>query len=407
MADGKPAVLETAAASTLFTRISDRARPNAKLIALLALGHFTIDLNQGALPAILPFLKSAHNLSYAAAGTIVLVANVASSIIQPIFGYFSDLTARRWILPISVLLCGTGVAAMGVAPSYLALLALVVVMGLGAAAYHPEGYKTVGSVAGDRKVTAVSWFSAGGNAGVALGPIAIATLVPAFGLGGSLGLMVPTAIVTLAFFAALPRMTAAANRAAADKAPARGDNMPWAMALLVLVVTIRSWTTLGFSTFVPFYYIDYLKADPRIVGPLLFVFLGFGAAGTVIVGPFADRVGPRRFMTWAFLLATPFTVLFLTVTGPLAFVMLALVGVVLVSSFTVSVVLAQQYLPRNTGMASGLVVGFASGTGSLGVTLLGWIADHHGLLSALWISALMPLLAFVAAWFLPAPRARA
>jgi FSR family fosmidomycin resistance protein-like MFS transporter len=111
-------------------------------------------------------------------------------------------------------------------------------------------------------------------------------------------------------------------------------------------------------------------------------------------------------MLWAFLAATPFTVLFLNVTGPLAFVMLALVGVVLVSSFTVSVVLAQQYLPRNAGMASGLVVGFATGTGGLGVTVLGWVADHHGLLSALWISALMPLLAFAAAWFLPAPRMR-
>jgi len=396
----------TVVAPPLLTRVAQRARPNAKLIALLALGHFTVDLNQGALPAILPFLKNAHDLSYAAVGMIVLVATVASSIIQPLFGYLSDITARRWILPLSVLLCGIGLAGMGVAPGYLSLLGLVVVMGIGAAAYHPEGYKTVGSVSGDRKVTAVSWFSAGGNAGVALGPVLIAVLVPTFGLPGSLGLLAPTVVVALTLLAVLPRMAAATRRAAAARAPARADNMPWAMALLVLVVTIRSWTTLGFSTFVPFYYIDVLKADPRIVGPLLFVFLGLGAAGTVIVGPIADRVGPRRFMLWAFLAATPFTVLFLNVTGPLAFVMLALVGVVLVSSFTVSVVLAQQYLPRNAGMASGLVVGFATGTGGLGVTVLGWVADHHGLLSALWISALMPLLAFAAAWFLPAPRMR-
>src|SRR5438067_2315691 len=149
MADSNQAVLNADAARALPAhagdRIVDRVRPNAKLIAVLAAGHFVIDLNQGALPAILPFLKSAHDLSYAAVGTIVLAATIASSIIQPLFGYLSDLTARRWLLPIAVFLCGAGLAGMGIAPGYSWLLVLVVVMGLGAAAYHPEGYKTAAS----------------------------------------------------------------------------------------------------------------------------------------------------------------------------------------------------------------------------------------------------------------------
>jgi FSR family fosmidomycin resistance protein-like MFS transporter len=78
----------------------------------------------------------------------------------------------------------------------------------------------------------------------------------------------------------------------------------------------------------------------------------------------------------------------------------------MVSTFTVSVVLGQAYLPRNPGMASGLIVGFAIGAGGLGVTALGWLADHFGLLAALWVSALMPLVGFVAALFLPEPRTR-
>ncbi len=408
MADSKPAAYTETAAPPLVVDAVERVRPHAKLIGLLALGHLVIDVNQGSLPAILPFLKNLHGLSYTEAGAIVLAANITSSVIQPLFGYLADRTARRWLLPLSVFVSGLGLGLTGVAPGYGALLLLVAFMGLGVAAYHPEGYKTAAAMAGDRKATGLSWFSLGGNIGIALGPPLITTLVTSIGIAGSLGMVVPATMVGVLLLATLPVLSRPLTPAAAKAgAPARGVNMPGAMALLVVVVTIRSWTQLGFTTFVPFYYVDHLGADPRLVGPLLFVFLGAGALGTVIAGPLADRWGPRQFMTWVFVAAAPLGALFLSTSGVLAFVVLGLFGAVLVSTFTVSIVLGQAYMPRQAGMASGLIVGFAIGTGGLGVTLLGWIADHWGLLTALWISALMPLAGFVAALLLPAPRERA
>ncbi len=403
MADAKPAALRSTAASFLTDSVS-RVRPNTRLIALLALGHLVIDTNQGSLAAVLPFLKSVHGLSYAEAGIIVLVANITSSIIQPLFGYMADQAVRRWLLPLSVFLSGVGLGLTGVAPGYGVVLLLVVVMGFGVAAYHPEGYRTAASVAGDRKATALSWFSLGGNVGVALGPPLVTALIAGLGLAGTLGMLVPTAIVTAVLLAVLPMM---ARPAAAASRPVRahGRNMTRAMAILMLVVTIRSWAQLGFTTFVPFYYIDSLGADPHMVGVLLFVFLGAGALGTVITGPLADRWGTRPFMTWGFVAAAPLGVLFLLTSGsPFAIVALGLFGAALVSTFTVSVVLGQAYLPRNPGMASGLIVGFAIGAGGLGVTFLGWVADHWGLPAVLWTCAFMPLLGFAVAFFLPQPR---
>src|SRR5574342_1255875 len=87
-----------------------RARPDYKLLGLLALGHLVIDTNQGSLPALLPYLKAALGLTYTATGVIVLMANITSSLIQPLFGLLADKTSRRWLLPLSVFLSSLGLA---------------------------------------------------------------------------------------------------------------------------------------------------------------------------------------------------------------------------------------------------------------------------------------------------------
>jgi FSR family fosmidomycin resistance protein-like MFS transporter len=280
------------------------------------------------------------------------------------------------------------------------------ITGFGVAAYHPEGYRTATAVAGDRKTTGVSIFSTGGNVGIALGPPLLTALLVAFGPAGSLGMLVPGLLVAALLTAVLPRLSAPPPSVARARANAAGARtMVGAMSLLILVVAIRSWTQLGFTTFMPFYWKDVLHGDPRLVGTLLAVFLGSGAIGTLVAGPIADRVGVRRSVVGVFLLATPLAFAFLLVSSvPLVFVLLGLLGFVLVSTFTMSVVLGQAYLPRNPGMASGLIVGFAIGAGGIGASALGWVADHWGLSTALGISAAMPIAGFVAALFLPDPK---
>jgi FSR family fosmidomycin resistance protein-like MFS transporter len=407
MAEAKQAVLSATAPPSLLLETAERVRPNLRLIGLLALGHLVIDVNQGALSAVLPFVKGAHGLTYAQVGTLVFVSMVTSSIVQPVFGHLADRAARRWLLPASLVLAGAGIGLTGVATGYAALLALIVVMGLGVAAYHPEGYRTATSVAGERKATALSWFSLGGNIGYASGPLIAAFLITTFGLGGTLGMLVPSAIMTLAIVAALPAMSRASTRETAATRETRGVSMPGAMTLLVVIGALRSWSSLGFVTFVPFYFVDHLKADPGMVGAVLFVLLGSGALGTVLAGPIADRWGARPLVQWAFLAVIPFGVLFLLVDGlPLRLVTLGIFGALLTSTFSVSVVLGQAYLPRRAGMAAGLMVGLAMGAGGVAVPVLGWLADRWGVPAALWVSALLPITGFVGARFLPAPRDR-
>ncbi|MDZ4340516.1 MAG: MFS transporter [candidate division NC10 bacterium] len=382
---------------------SAASRPAPGLLALLSTGHMVVDINQGALPAILPFLREAFALSYTGAAAIMLVASVTSSVIQPLFGYLADRMACRWLLPLAVFVSGLGVGLTGIAPSYAMVLGAVTLAGLGIAAYHPEGYRTASQVAGARKATGLSFFSVGGNAGLALGPVIVTLFITTFGLPGSLGLLVPSVLAAGVLAIALPRLAIPGSVQPAVTQGASARPMVNAMAVLILIVTLRSWTQLGLTTFVPFYYLDVLHGEPRMVGPLLFAFLGAGAVGTLVGGRLADRWGPRRVILYAFLCATPLIAGFLLTRGIVGLLFLAGSGFMLVSTFTVSVVLAQAYLPKHLGMASGLIVGFAIGTGGIGVAGLGLVADRWGLLTALGLIAVMPLAGFFAARLLPEP----
>jgi FSR family fosmidomycin resistance protein-like MFS transporter len=105
------------------------------------------------------------------------------------------------------------------------------------------------------------------------------------------------------------------------------------------------------------------------------------------------------------LLTTPLLAGFLWGRGGwFATVCLAAAGFALVSSFSITVALGQAFLPRHLGMAAGLIVGLAIGTGGIGVALFGWVADHWGLPVTLRLIAALPLAGFALALLLPEPR---
>src|SRR3954465_3109831 len=152
-------------------------------LAFLASGHAVADLCQGAVPALIPFLISERGYSYSAAGALLLFVTVGSSIIQPAFGAASDRLSLAWLMPVGVALAALGVGFAGVAPSF-ALTALSVGLGglgvapfppqgPGAPPFHPGGARFGNYAWGSRRGTGMSFFSVGGNAGFALGPILI------------------------------------------------------------------------------------------------------------------------------------------------------------------------------------------------------------------------------------------
>src|SRR4029079_1438473 len=149
-------------------------------MAALSPGHCATDFANGALPALLPFFVDRFDLSYTLAASLMLASAGSSSLIQPLFRAWSARRGALWLLPAGVAVAGIGIALAAASPSYWLVLLLVLVSGLGSAAYHPEGSKFAGFVSGRKRASGMAWFSIGGNLGFGLRPLVTTALAVAF-----------------------------------------------------------------------------------------------------------------------------------------------------------------------------------------------------------------------------------
>lgn len=379
-----------------------RREVDRRAIAALSAGHFATDFSNGALPALLPFLVGRFDLTYTRAGAVVLVSALASSIIQPLFGLWSDRRGALWLLPSGVALAGIGMALAAASGSYGLCLAFVVLSGLGTAAYHPEGSKYAAYVSGARRASGMSLFSIGGNLGVAVGAISTAPLLLVFGRFGGLLLALPALVVSVMLLAVLPYLKSFEPDRERPQSWA-GEDRPGALALLQGVVTFRTAGWFGLLTFVPLWAVS-LGHSEAYGNNLLSLMLFTGGVGTLAAGPIADRVGRRPVLLASLIAMPPLTIVFIAVGGAVGAVALALVGVCVVGTFGVIGVMSQEYLPSRIGLASGITIGFSIGLGGVAALALGALADAVDLETALYASAVIPLLAIVLAVFLPSPR---
>ncbi|MDN5696735.1 MAG: MFS transporter [Rubrobacter sp.] len=382
-----------------------------RAMGVLSGGHLFTDVNQGAVAALLPLLVAERGISLAAAGALLLASTISSSVVQPLFGYFSDGRSLPALMPVGLLLAGGGIALVGVAPGYPLIFACVVVSGIGVAAFHPEAARFANYVSGSRRATGMSFFSVGGNAGMALGPVLATPAVLLLGMPGTLLLFIPAAVMSAALFWDLPRLigfrTASEGGYEESAEHSSGEREAWRpFAVMVGVVTLRSVVYFGLILLVAQYYTSVLDAPVSVGNAALSVMLFAGAAGTLLAGPLADRFGRRTVLAASMIVLGPLLLAF-SFSGVVAgFVLIALIGAAIIGTFGTTVVMGQEYLPGRIGLAAGITMGFSIGLGGLGSPLVGAIADGVGVKAALLVLAALPIAGLVLTLSLPRAKRR-
>ena len=379
-----------------------------RAMAVLSAGHLFTDIAQGSVPALLLFLRTKDHLSYTSLAALVLAATISSSVIQPVFGHLSDRRSLPWLMPLGPALGGLGIALVGVAPSYGLIFAAVVLSGVGVASFHPEGSRFANYVSGTRRASGMSLFSVGGNVGFALGPVLMTPLVIAFGLPGTLFILIPTWLMAAVLTLELPALSAFRTDVVAGRVERRQHREEWGpFALLAAVIALRSFIYFGLVTFLPLYYTHVLHSSKALGNGALTAMLLGGACGTLVGGPLADRFGRRAVLVGSMLALPPLIGAFL-LSGPvLGLVFAAVAGAALIATFAVTIVMGQEYLPGRIGVSAGVTIGLSIGLGGLGAPLLGLLADAHGLRSVFETVGLLPIGALLLTLALPASLAAA
>jgi FSR family fosmidomycin resistance protein-like MFS transporter len=388
---------------------TDRTR-----LAFLTSTHVVDDLYQGAVPALLPFLAIERHYSYTGLTGITLAATFLASVVQPGFGALSDRYRNLgWLVAAGLLVAGIGIGLSGLGDNYLITWFAVAASGVGVAAYHPEATRTARGMAGD-STQAMSWFSVGGNLGIALGPIVVTPVLLATRLHGTPLLALPAVVMAGVLAVRRPwRARSALSRPGGSPTPSGSPTLAsrpddWrGFGRLTVVVVLRSIAYFGLASLLALFAIRHFHTSAAVGSVILTVFVGSGVIGTLSGGWLADhwqRVGVLRLGYGLGAVAV-----LLVVAAPdvaVLFIAAFLLGIVLFAPFAVQVTLGQDFLPNRIGIASGVTLGVATSAGGVAAPLFGWLADKYGLPVALGTIAVFPAVACALTFLLRDPRPR-
>ncbi|MBK4715730.1 MULTISPECIES: MFS transporter [Tenebrionibacter/Tenebrionicola group] len=389
---------------------SQKARTSFGILGAISLSHLLNDMIQSLLLALYPLLQAEFTLSFVQVGLITLTFQLASSLLQPVVGYYTDKYPMPWSLPVGMCFTLCGLVLLALAGSFPMVLLAAALVGTGSSVFHPESSRVARMASGGRHGLAQSLFQVGGNFGSSLGPLLAAVIIAPYGKG-NVAWFVLAALLAIIVLMQVSRWYAAQHRIAKSRpaqpvsSPLPRNKVALAIGILLVLIFSKYFYMASISSYYTFYLMQKFGLSVQNAQIHLFAFLFAVAAGTVIGGPVGDKIG-RKYVIWGSILGVaPFTLLLPWATLWWTGILTVIIGFILASAFSAILVYAQELLPGRIGMVSGLFFGFAFGMGGLGAAVLGLIADHTSIELVYKICAFLPLLGIFTV-FLPDNRVK-
>lgn len=382
---------------------------------MVAIGvcHLINDTMQSVIPAMFPLLERDLGLTFTQLGLISFVLNIVASLLQPAIGFATDKRPVPYLLPLGMASSFLGLTLLILSGQYWMILVSVLFLGLGSAVFHPEGSRVSFLAAGNKRGLAQSIYQVGGNSGQALAPLLSAFLILPFGMKGASVVLVLTAIgifILTKITGWYKRQLEAEKLSNIKKVlvsslpPLTKKQVGIALGLLFLIIFARSFYTTNITSFYVFYLVDEYGLTITKGQILIFLFMSFGVIGTFFGGPLSDRIGRKNVILLSVVVPIPFCLGLPYVPMWAVPPMLVIIGTLIMISFSVTVVYAQELVPSKIGTMAGLTVGLSFGMGAIGAVFIGMLMDTYGIRLTMIVVSVLPLLLLVA-FLLPKDKA--
>jgi len=335
------------------------------------------------------------NLSLSLAGSLTIIGRLPS-LLNPMIGVLADKLSVRYLIIISPSVTAVSMSLLGVAPSYVVLAVLCLIMGVSATLFHVPAPVMIKHVSGDRVGLGMSFYMVGGEMARSIGPLVILTAVSLWGLEGSFR-VVPFGLLASAVLYFRVRGIKIADEFNTGKTNGKTGLKQTVRKYLPLFVILagitgsRAFMRGALSSFLPTY-LNLEKGETLWLSGISLSILQFtGAIGTFFCGSLSDRIG-RRLTLLLIAIGSPFfMVLFLLVKGIWVIPMLLLMGFTFAAATPVLLALVQDQESDRPAFLNSILMFFNFGLGALGVLLVGVLGDLIGLELAYWIAALLSL----------------
>ena len=389
--------------------IQKQNNPVYSMMIFIAVAHLINDMMQTVISAMFPILQRDFDLTFTQLGIIFFVLNMFASVLQPLVGIMTDKKSMPYALPIGMVSSFIGLALLIFSHNYTMIIIAVLFLGLGSAIFHPEGSRVTFMAAGSKRGLSQSLFQVGGNSGQALAPLISAFLILPFGMYGASIILVIAAIgifvlskVAIWYKKQLDaeKISKVKKTLVSSLPPLSKKQIGIALTLLLTIIFARSFYVINMTNYYVFYLVEKYEVTTSFGQVLIFIFMAIGVVGTFFGGSGSDRIGRKNVILMSVVIPIPLCLLLPYVPLWAVIILLTIIGGLIMISYSVIVVYAQELVPSKIGTMAGLTTGLAFGLGAIASVVIGRLIDINGIEWTIRLVSFLPLMMLVAL-FLP------
>lgn len=375
------------------------------LLPQISAAHLVSHFHIMAIPALLPLLPDAFNVSFVELGIAISLFNIMSAIVQVPFGFAVDRYGPGNMLLAGLALGSASFLCLAVTPGYTSLLITMMLAGIANGVYHPANYTLLArGIAQERMGRAFSIHTFTGYLGGAMAPPVL--------LGIALYWNLATAFLVTALLGGLVILLLSApttgedewnnrstTRLAIPDQHARFSLLAHSIPILTLLFILLSLNTSAIEKFSVSALVHGFSVPLSWASAGLTSFLFASALGVLIGGELADRTRHHALLAaGAFALAAMSIMLLIL----LPLTPLAVVVILGFAGFFTGIIppsrdmLVRSFAPPGAeGKTFGIVMtGFNIG-GAIGAPLFGWLLDQERYSAIFWFAIAFMILALI------------